>query len=381
VSPIRKLLDCPDCADRVKLEHVDPDPTVILIPDLANAAILRFDAATGRPVPTPWLTGAFFTAPGSGGMILPTTLDLGPDGNLYVANRLDQAGHALTQILRFDGTTGDFLGEFTPAGSGGLGQTKDLHFGPDGNLYVSSPATHSVLRYDGTTGAFLGVFASAGLGQPQGFAFGPDGSLYVANNSFQSGSPASILRYDGQTGDFRGVFVTPGSGNLFVADDIAFGPDSNLYVSNQLGQQGDVLRFDGATGAFLGVYVPPGQAGLQVPAGLAFLDTGNAPSGLGHPHAPGAGRRLVAQAVRSLPAATAVFLVAGSVQAPAAAVDQHLAQRTFVFIDSGRHEPAGFIAVGSAARAGALELHVRDILFTASQDGSLGDNLQGWLSP
>ena len=67
---------------------------------------------------------------------------------------------ATNQILRYDGTTGAFLGVF--ASGGGL-SLPDAHlFGPDGNLYVSSSHTDNVLRYSGTTGAFLGVFASGG---------------------------------------------------------------------------------------------------------------------------------------------------------------------------------------------------------------------------
>ena len=33
-----------------------------------------------------------------------------------------------------------------------------MGFGPDGNLYVSSTGTSSVLRFDGTTGEFMDVF-------------------------------------------------------------------------------------------------------------------------------------------------------------------------------------------------------------------------------
>src|SRR5688572_21287798 len=84
-------------------------------------------------------------------------------------------------VLRYDEATGDFLGTFVPRGSGGLGAARDLTFGPDGNLYVTSQFTHEVLRYDGRTGAFLGAFVPAragGLLSPSGLTFGPDGHLY-----------------------------------------------------------------------------------------------------------------------------------------------------------------------------------------------------------
>src|SRR5262249_5969919 len=105
-------------------------------------------------------TGAFFVTPGSGGLNTPYgSLVFGTDGNLYVSS------FASNNVLRYDGTTGDFIDTFVPAGSGGLSHTHGLVFGPDGSLYVVSQGTNNVLRYDGTTGSFLGVFVpNVGLG-------------------------------------------------------------------------------------------------------------------------------------------------------------------------------------------------------------------------
>lgn len=66
------------------------------------------------------------------------------------------------------------LGDTFAAGSGGLDGPAGLIFGPDGDLYVSSRFTDAILRYDGTTGEFLEAFVppgSGGLDSPTGLVF------------------------------------------------------------------------------------------------------------------------------------------------------------------------------------------------------------------
>jgi len=59
------------------------------------------------------------------------------------------------------------------------------------------------LRYDGDTGNFIDVFASGGgLSLPGGLVFGPDGNLYVSSPGFTTTQPDMILRYNGTTGAF-----------------------------------------------------------------------------------------------------------------------------------------------------------------------------------
>src|SRR5207253_4678417 len=201
-------------------------------------AVLRYDGATG----------AFLDeVVQRGQMPMPHAVIFGPDGNLYVGDRV-QPGQG--RIARFDGTTGAYLNDFVPVGSGGLGHPIVQVFGPSGrgpgdlDLYVSDEATHGILRYDGTTGAFVSAFVpggSGGLGSPTGLVFGPDGNLYVADGGF-SGSTPAVLRFQGPGGPtpgaFMGAFVPAGRGGLLQPFGVLFGPDRNgdgrqdLYVTS-----------------------------------------------------------------------------------------------------------------------------------------------------
>jgi WD40 repeat protein len=221
-------------------------------------------------------TGAFlgaFVIPGYGGLSGPHGLIIGLDGNLLVNSE------GSDKVLRYDTTTGVFLGNFVSEGSGGLIGPHGIAFGPDGNLYVSGGFSGNVLRYNGSTGAFMDVFVppgSGGLTAPTGLLFGPDGNLYV--NSFNN---SSVMRYDGTTGfplpapgQSGAFFVTPGSGGLANPSmAITFGPDGNLYAGGYLSH--NVVRYDGTTGAFIDTFVSAGSGGLSQTQGLAFGPDGN----------------------------------------------------------------------------------------------------------
>lgn len=121
--------------------------------------------------------------PGAGGLSGGSGLVFHTDGKLYVSNS------GANTIIRYH-ANGDLDRVFvTAAGNGGLSNPHSLRFGPDGNLYVASRGTNSVKSYDGTTGDYLGDFVSAGAGGVPGSGglLSPAGLLFVGSNAVSVG--------------------------------------------------------------------------------------------------------------------------------------------------------------------------------------------------
>jgi hypothetical protein len=235
---------------------VGPDGN-LFVNSFDNNSVMRYDGATGTPLPAPGQVGAVFVPNGSGGLQGPAGLILGRDGALYVSSQTNNS------VRRYSGTTGAFIDVFVPSGSGGLTHPRALVFGPDGNLYINTNAS-TVLRYDGATGVPLpapgrsgAVFAS-GLAVGPGLVFGPDGNLYVTDITHYA-----VQRFNGTTGEFMDTFASHGSsGPYFPAGTgVLFGPDNNLYVCGGI-TDSQVLRYDGTTGAFIDAFVATGSGGL-----------------------------------------------------------------------------------------------------------------------
>jgi sugar lactone lactonase YvrE/subtilisin-like proprotein convertase family protein len=231
--------------------------------------VLRFNGTTGAYM------GVFVASPPNG-VITPTTLDepivllFGPDGNLYVA------GQSSNNVMRYygpnaanpgapDPAPGQSAAVFVAAGSGGLSSPDGMAFGPDGNLYVSSNGSSQVLEYSGSTGAYLTRFITSVKG-PTGLLFGADGSLYVS-----SSGTGSVLHYSSK-GKSLGAFVAAGSGGLKQPVGLAFGPDGNFYVADSGNPADGVLEYNGATGAFLKAFAPVGDGVSQ---SMNLLFSGN----------------------------------------------------------------------------------------------------------
>jgi sugar lactone lactonase YvrE len=232
--------------------------TVTIVDPTRQFSVASTSAIEGDP--TAHYRGAFVQgAPGDGFNML----TFGPDGNLYTSNA-GIPGLNPNAVGRFNGTTGAFMGQFTPAGY--IEGVRDMVF-HGGYLYVASEYNNEVLRFDGTTGAFVSVFVTAGSGGisgPHGMTFGPDGNLYVSGRN-----SGSVVRYNGTTGAPLGTFVTSGSGGLSLPEGIAFDPSGfYLYVASTGSNQ--VLKYNAQTGTSVGVAAP----GVSAPKDVVFGSDG-----------------------------------------------------------------------------------------------------------
>jgi len=220
--------------------------------------ILRFNASTGAAAPAFGKPGAQFATPADQGIAQGVHgLAFGPDGHLYLTSNVSN------QVLKYDGLSGEFLGVFVPAGSGGLAQANALVFGADGNLYVGSSGNSAVLRYRGplqtNPGSFQDTFVPSGSGglswiASDGLKFGPDGDLYVSSRN-----TSSVLRFDGVTGAYREEVAAPGEGGLSSTGGFTFDTAGRIYVSSQ--NTNEILRYGTGSEAFFTV-------SLAVPSAL-----------------------------------------------------------------------------------------------------------------
>ncbi len=219
---------------------------------------------TGEPVDD----GVFFeagSAQSTGGQRFVGFMTFGMNNYLYSADG------GVGQVLRYDGAGLPHGGEVfvSRSDNGGLVGIGGMAFGPDCNLYIGSRLTDEIKRYDGQTGEFLGNFVSTGLQKPVDLRFGPNGHLYVLNEI-----SGEIIEYDLNGNALNNPLIVLPTNPLHYPVSLAIDEEGNLFVS--IGKQ--IEKFD-SNGNPLGsplnpqnnsVFVSEGSGGLDRPTYMAF---------------------------------------------------------------------------------------------------------------
>ncbi len=285
-----------------------PAQAALLVSSSSDNSIKQYDDTTGAYIRD-------FVTSGSGGLLNPQGLTLGPDGNLYVSSS------GTNSVKKYDGTTGNYVNDFVVSGSGTLYQPNGLTFGTDNNLYVAntiqsnSSESSAVIKYEGTTGNFISEVVNGTrdpFGSPSPYkdvAFDSNGDLYTTFFAFRQGS-GSVEKYNPTTGEAIGGFsanarpfglaispnddiyasdlsgavfrqTTTGLVEAFIPNeselsfgtrDLAFGTNGNLLVVDS--STNSIKEFDDETGDFLGNFIASNSGGLSSPS---YLTTANVP--------------------------------------------------------------------------------------------------------
>lgn len=200
---------------------IGPDGN-LYVADGSTGAVLRFNPSTGALIGT-------FVAPTSPSS--PYGITFGPDNNLYMAD-------GIGVIRQFNGSTGAPMGTFScDVPFFATCSPFDLAFGPaDGNLYVSDWSTGGVLKLSGSTFAFLNEFVPPmyfPFDLPVGLHFGPNGNLYVSWQELEEDDNGILFYYDYYILEYNGgsgaQIATFGESNSI---DFAFGPLQELFYAS-----------------------------------------------------------------------------------------------------------------------------------------------------
>ena len=203
----------------------------LLVASLGTNSVKRYDATSGAYL------GDFIPS-GPDQVVAPVDLEFGSDGLVYVSSWTN------SDVRRYNGDTGAFVDVFV---STNLTQATGLAFGTNGNLYVGSTnGASGVHEFDGTTGAHIAQLFS--LASTMGVDFGPDGNVYVSTPG------TNVVNVYDPTGTLIRTHSDAADG-LNGAYMIDFEPDKQVAVIgltvNSTGNASDVAAGDGAcdTGA------------------------------------------------------------------------------------------------------------------------------------
>lgn len=223
----------------------------LLVASIGTARVFEFDAETGA------LLGvlADFSLAGVGS---PVGLVESPSGTIVVSTTGNR-------VLELDPDSGAILRTIVPQGSGGLLSPRGVLFLPDSTLLVASYGSGSLLRYDATTGRFLGRWdlggppgSAWGLARPWSLRLDATGERVLVSSN-QGGT--AIHAYDAETGHFLRTFYVFSSDIAAPTGFVVLPPSPLDCNRNAIVDACDILS--GRSSDWNGNGIPDDCEGLQ----------------------------------------------------------------------------------------------------------------------
>ena len=205
-------------ADEVRSVAISPDGS-LFASSSRDGAIMRWDAATRRPVDPPLaISGA-----------RANSLAFSPDGSILAAGASDG------RVYRWNSATGEPVGDPLEAHAA---EIWSIAFSPDGGLLATGSGDNAIRLWDTADWIPVGVPLQGHADYVYSVAFSPDGTRLA------SGSADNTIRlWDTATGEAIG---DPWEGHSDWVWSVAFSPDGSLLAS---GSADNTIRlWDAASG-------------------------------------------------------------------------------------------------------------------------------------
>ncbi|WP_022826361.1 hypothetical protein [Hymenobacter norwichensis] len=210
-----------------------------------------------------WSSLGTGTANGVNGGVL--SLDVASNGDVYVGGSFSQAGGvAANRVARWNGTSWNTLG--TGATNGANGEVFALQLGSNGDVYLAGDftqaggaATSFLTKWNGTAWSSLGsAVLSNGLNrQIDALAVAANGDIYVGGFFTQAGGAAAnyIAKWNGSAWSSLGSGPANGLNGEVVA--LAVGSNGDVYAGGSFTQAGGlpanyIARWNGSAWSSLG---------------------------------------------------------------------------------------------------------------------------------
>jgi len=275
----------------------------VYVADTSNHTIRKI-SASGDVTTLAGVAGTLGAADGAGAVArfyFPTSIELAPDGKLYVTD----FGNKLIRTVTVNGVVATVAGDPRGGEADGRGRSAlfrtpyDIAVAADGAVYVADSVNYTIRKLTGDVVTTLAGAASiragnidgpapvARLTYPYAVAAGLDGTLFITGGGLGTPvrkiSPSGVVTTIAGHYDERGSADGPGAAARFnAASALALGPNGVLYVADTenhtvraVTPDGVVSTVAGAAGQKGFANGPAADARFDEPAGVAVDAVGN----------------------------------------------------------------------------------------------------------